>query len=185
MSEYFEEYFRVTKENKISESAKNYRKQQYPISMLNISKSKFMAFLGGCFTVGYFIRQTELIYSHVFDYDVKKIKHNKATNKILKEDISVQEKIIKIAEYKENNNDSIGLGPEVVDYSVISVDETNQLFGMVVTDYLNQNVKLISELDISDDDALELSGRNAVLGYCLRLAEEIVETEIGINEKGV
>lgn len=162
-------YQEISKGNSLPESAANYIKKRYPVN----SDSEHNRYLGGFFILGYKIRLTEESFASEYEFDINGVDHNKETSSILFTHISKQDKIEKIAEYKESNNTKCNLGPEVEDYSILGLDIMNQYFSYALTDYL-KSIGFAEKFNLPEDVELELAGCNAALGYCFRLAEEIV-----------
>lgn len=176
-------YSRVTKYPELSYLAKEYRASLYPLNdEIYPSKNSFNGSVGGAFTVGYNIRVAESKFNSAYNYDPNAIKHNLETLNILNSDASISKKIKEIAEFKENNNTTICLSSEVSNYSVIGFEQTKELFISIVNDFLQTNIDVISsKVNLTKEVAREIVFRNASLGYCYKLSEEIVSTYLKKN----
>ena len=194
--EFMNAYFEVSKISSLSEYAQKYLKTNYSVYTFYPLKNELRSFLGGCFIVGYNIRQTELSHSNE-SLDIKNIATKDRALDIVKATMSNYEKIVSIAEYKEQNNEYIGLGKEVLPYSILDFDILLKYFDLLVYDFINQNrnkvskyfsirfslkkafkfiTKFINKDDYcaENDEAFEIISRNTALGYCFKLAEEII-----------
>ncbi len=162
-------YVDIHNRNQISEYAQKYRNETWSVF------DPFKKVYGAIFTVGYFTREAELTFKNSNNKDAKNLQHNSETNKILNSNVSNEEKILKIAEYKEMNNYTIGIGPEVEEYSILGLSQSQRCLDWMVRFYMNNVIgKELSKLQYDKELYTELVYRNAAFGYCFRLAEEIV-----------
>ena len=166
-------YCEFSREPKLSLFAKQFLADLYPVNKFFPLKNRKNEWLGGCFIVGYNIRKTEIRFSRYFKKHSKNINHNKDIKEILDFQVSDYEKVRKIAEYKEQNNDCIGIGKEVECYSIIGFDNSIKYFSAIVDDYFQNNWEKARKFG-HKELIKEVSFRNAALGYCFRVAEEIV-----------
>ncbi|MGI5964198.1 MAG: hypothetical protein ACOX7N_10965 [Lawsonibacter sp.] len=164
-------YQEVSNGNSLSDTAISYCVKHYPLD----SGATHNSFLGGFFKVGYNIRVTEESFADEFNFNINEIMPNSVTHNIIHSWMSKEDKISSIAEYKEENNTSCNLGPEVEDYSILGLDVINQYFSYLLMDYI-EAIGFAKKYESTQDIAVELSGRNAALGYCFRLAEGIIDS---------
>jgi hypothetical protein len=175
---YWDVYSAITERNRMSELAERYRLENYPLDRT----IPINTLIGGCFTLGYNLRETESCFAPLLNKDLRMVAHNDKTQEILSSDITPFEKTVQIALFKEENNEQIGLGPEVADYSVFGFETSRAYVNAVIVDYLEQIRETVQKFMKGSEKAdgrfmLELVYRNITLGYCFRVAEEIVYPE--------
>ena len=113
-------------------------------------------------------------YWDVLDEFIKiRIFSEEEINELLRSDLPRGEKIEKIAIHLEQNNEYIELGNSVEKYSIIGLFELNIYLSSLV-DYYIDLYKQIADKVINKELKQELFSRTIALGYCFRLAEEIV-----------
>lgn len=113
---------------------------------------------------------------------VLEIENNKETEAFLDSNNTKDQKIELIAEFKEQNANTYCLGKEVEAYTFLGLKLLNEYFIFILSDFMNE-IEFIAKAGIPQRDANEIGGRNTALGYCYRLAEEIVEVEDIIDEE--
>lgn len=168
----------ITARDKLSEIAKRYRARKYTLN----SGSIMDEYLGSFFTIGYNIRLAEVMYAGKTVLPVLEVENNKETEAFLYSNNTKDQKIELIAEYKEQNADTYCLGKEVEAYTFLGLDLLNEYFIFILSDFMNE-IEFIAKTGIPQRDANEVGGRNTALGYCYRLAEEIVEAEEIFDEE--
>lgn len=169
---FLQTYQEVSANKELSVTALKYISKKYPLN----SESQYNQYLGGFFIVGYNIRATEEKFSEELGFNIFNIKPSEETESIICSETSRDLKIERIAEYKEHNNETCNLGPEVEDYSILGLDQMNEFFAYILTDYI-KGIGFMDKFNLTENLTIELSGRNAALGYCFRLAESIVDAD--------
>lgn len=162
--------------NDFSENVKKYLNENYeiPAYFTALGKPHLNKFLGGCFILGHNVRKTELRFLNLISLDEASWEHNEKTLELLKSGTDEYKAICDIATYKENNNDTILLGKEVEHYSLLGLDWVNAFLPFMVMDFLKTVDTASLGIPKNTDSITEIACRNACLGYCFVLAEEIV-----------
>ena len=173
-SQTFFETYCVMDEKKLSNLAKKYKENLFPAPLLIELADPIDHVSRICFGIGYNLRRTELCFNHIFKKDLSLIIHNDKTLGILNSKVAEEEKVAKIAEYKEMNNEMISIGSEIEEYSVLGLNTSKACMTSIISHYLDADQGKIGKLDITHSELKEFAYRAAALGYCFKLAEEIV-----------
>jgi len=171
----------ISESHRLSIYVESYKAKAYPIRNLTISlvpqitllKNTKSEILFTLFKNGYFLRKADRWFNIILDKSISKIDHEEAINEILISDLSNGEKIENIAIYLEQNNEYIELGDSVAKYTIIGLFEL-AIYLRSLVDYYIELYKNVADKVINKEFKEELFGRTIALGYCFRLAEEIV-----------
>lgn len=163
-------YAEINKYRKMTDAAKNYRIKKYP---LNVGEEKNI-FLGGCFELGYHLREAEMHFAKDYNFDISLIKHEDKIYNIWDSNVSEEDKIHSLAEYLEEKNNNDVIDGWWDDYFIIGSLDINDFLYELLSDFKKHNSNYVL-YDLDEEDC-NRSSKSAVTGYLFRIAEEIAES---------